>query len=188
MLLESVGGVVDVVGTASSGERVVELVREALPDVVLLDIRMPGSDGIETARRVHAEFPIVKIVMLTVSEDDKDVYEAMRAGASGYLPKQVEVEELIAALRAIHRGQVVVSPLVANKLLAGESEDEAVGLTNLERQMLKLVADGYDNAYIARDMSVSESTVKRNLRNIVEKLHLHNRVQAAVYAARKGWI
>lgn len=187
MLLGSVADDIEVVATANNGGGALEQVRTHLPDIVLMDIRLPGADGIEATKEIRQMFPVVKVVMLTVSEDDKDVYEAMRAGASGYLPKQVDAEEIVAALRAISRGQVVVSPLVADKLLAGDSE-ESVPLSEWEREVLRLVAEGNDNASIGKKLSVSESTIKRNLRNIVEKLHLHNRVQAAVYAAKKGWI
>lgn len=187
MLLASELANIDVVGLATSGAEGLDVVGRLLPDVVLMDIRMPSLGGIETTRLIKEQFPVVKVVMLTVSEDDQDVYDAMRLGASGYLPKQIEVEDLVSAIRSIHAGQVVISPLVAGKLL-GHSHEEAVPLTDGDRELLRLVAEGYDNAKIAEALSVSESTLKRNLRNILEKLQLHNRVQAAVYAAKKGWI
>ena len=187
MLLKSVVDDIEVVGIAKDHKAAIEAVKEHLPDVVLMDIRMPGADGIEVTKQIREQFPVVKVVMLTVSEDDQDVYDAMSLGASGYLPKQIEVEELIAAIRSISAGQVVISPLVAGKLL-GQTMNDAVPLTEQERDLLRLVAEGHDNAKIAEMMAVSESTLKRNLRNILEKLHLHNRIQAAVYAAKKGWI
>ncbi|HLF69519.1 MAG TPA: response regulator transcription factor [Actinomycetota bacterium] len=187
MLLASELANIDVVGLATSGADGLDVVGKLLPDVVLMDIRMPGLGGIETTRLIKEQFPVVKVVMLTVSEEDQDVYDAMRLGASGYLPKQIEVEDLVSAIRSIHAGQVVISPLVAGKLL-GHSREEDVPLTDGDRELLRLVAEGYDNAKIAETLSVSESTLKRNLRNILEKLQLHNRVQAAVYAAKKGWI
>lgn len=187
MLLGSVAADVEVVSTATNRDGAIEEVSRHLPDLVLMDIRMPETDGIEITRELRQLFPVVRVVMLTVSEEEKDVYEAMQAGAAGYLPKHAETEEILAAIRAIHRGQVVVSPTVAGKLLSEEGK-EKMPLSEWERDLLKLVAEGRDNAYIGRRLGVSESTVKRNLRNIVERLHVHNRVEAAVYAARKGWI
>lgn len=187
MLLRDVSSDIRVIKTAKTGAEAIRAVGEHLPDLVLMDIRMPERDGIETTKAIREQFPVVKVVMLTVSEEDQDVYDAMRLGASGYLPKQIEVEELIAAIRSIHSGQVVISPVVAGKLL-GQGSQEEVPLTESERDLLKLVAEGHENVQIAEMLSISESTLKRNLRNILEKLHLHNRVQAAVYAAKKGWI
>ena len=187
MLLRTLATDIEVVGLARNRKEALDQVREHLPDIVLMDIKMPGEDGIEVTKEIRDMFPVVKVVMLTVSEDDQDVYDAMRLGASGYLPKQIEVEELITAIRSIDGGQVVISPLVAGKLL-GQTNEEVVPLTETERQLLRLVAEGHDNAKIAEMLAVSESTLKRNLRNILEKLQLHNRIQAAVYAAKKGWI
>ncbi|MEO7804241.1 MAG: response regulator transcription factor [Actinomycetota bacterium] len=186
MLLRSVAPDIEVVTIAHDAKSAIEAVGSHMPDVVLMDIRMPSGGGILATEQVRDLYPVVKVVMLTVSEDDHDVYEAMRLGASGYLPKKIEVEELVSAVRAIHGGQVVISPLVAGKLL-GAQQDE-VPLTPMERQLLRLVAEGHDNVQIADRLAVSESTLKRNLRNILDKLHLQNRIQAAVYAAKKGWI
>lgn len=186
LLLKSMAQEIELVGTAGSAAEAIKLVETSVPDLVLMDIQMPGG-GIEATRQISEEFPAVKVVMLTVSEDDEDIFDAMKAGASGFLPKQIEVDELVAAIRAVHRGQVVVSPLVADKLLRS-APDERVELTEVERSLLKLVAEGRDNPDIGREMSMSEATVKRVLKNVVGKLHLHNRVQAAVYAAKKGWV
>ena len=186
LLLKSMAQEIELVGTAGSAAEVIKLVETSVPDLVLMDIQMPGG-GIEATSQISEEFPAVKVVMLTVSEDDEDIFDAMKAGASGFLPKQVEVDELVAAIRAVHRGQVVVSPLVADKLLRS-APNERAELTEVERSLLKLVAEGRDNPDIGREMGMSEATVKRVLKNVVEKLHLHNRVQAAVYAAKKGWV
>lgn len=186
LLLKSMAEEIELVGTAGSAAEVIKLVETSVPDLVLMDIQMPGG-GIEATRQISEDFPAVKVVMLTVSEDDEDIFDAMKAGASGFLPKQVEVDELVAAIRAVHRGQVVVSPLVADKLLRS-APDERAELTEVERSLLKLVAEGRDNPDIGREMGMSEATVKRVLKNVVQKLHLHNRVQAAVYAAKKGWV
>ena len=186
LLLNSMAQEIELVGTAGSAAEVIKLVETSVPDLVLMDIQMPGG-GIEATRRISEEFPAVKVLMLTVSEDDEDIFDAMKAGASGFLPKQVEVDELLAAIRAVHRGQVVVSPVVADKLLRS-APDERAELTEVEHSLLKLVAEGRDNPDIGREMGMSEATVKRVLKNVVEKLHLHNRVQAAVYAAKKGWV
>lgn len=185
LLLEAVGDDIEVAGTAGSADEAVELVEKVYPDVLLMDIQMPGG-GIEATRRIAEQFPVVKVVMLTVSEDEEHVFEAMKAGAKGYLPKQVDVEELLAAIRAVHRGQVVVSPRVADMVLG--SNPEGAKLTETEFSLLKLVAEGRDNAKIGQELGMSEATVKRVLRNVVEKLHLENRIQAAVYAAKKGWV
>lgn len=187
MLLRTLAPDVRVVGLAGDAKGALDQIATHLPDIVLMDIKMPDGDGIEATRLIREMFPIVKVVMLTVSEDDQDVYDAMRLGASGYLPKQIEVEELVSAIRSIHGGQVVISPIVAGKLLR-QSNEEVVPLTDGEKDLLRLVAEGHDNARIAEILAVSESTLKRNLRNILEKLQLHNRIQAAVYAAKKGWI
>ena len=186
LLLNSMAQEIELVGTAGSAAEVIKLVETSVPDLVLMDIQMPGG-GIEATGQISREFPAVKVLMLTVSEDDEDIFDAMKAGASGFLPKQVEVDELLAAIRAVHRGQVVVSPLVADKLLRS-APDERAELTEVEHSLLKLVAEGRDNPDIGREMGMSEATVKRVLKNVVEKLHLHNRVQAAVYAAKKGWV
>jgi DNA-binding NarL/FixJ family response regulator len=187
MLLKSIAGDIEVVGVATDHDAALEMIGSQLPDIVLMDIRMPGSDGLVTTAQVRDMFPVVKVVMLTASEEDEDIFEAMRLGASGYLPKNIEVEELVSAVRAINRGQVVISPTVAGKFLNLE-HSEATPLLDSERELLKLIAEGYENTEIAARLSFSESTVKRHLRNILEKLQLHNRVQAAVYAAKKGWI
>lgn len=187
MLLKAEADDIEVVAIATSITEALEVIKDKLPDLVLMDIRMPGEGGIEGTRKIREQFPIVKVVMLTVSEDDQDVYDAMRLGASGYLPKQIEVEELVKAIRSIQGGQVVISPLVAGKLLSQPTEDP-IPLTESERELLRLVAEGHDNTKLTELLLVSESTLKRNLRNILEKLHLHNRIQAAVYAAKKGWI
>jgi two-component system NarL family response regulator len=187
MLLKSIADDIEVVGVATDHDAALEMIGSQLPDVVLMDIRMPGSDGLVTTAQVRDMFPVVKVVMLTASEEDEDIFEAMRLGASGYLPKNIEVEELVSAVRAINRGQVVISPTVAGKFLNLE-HSEPTPLLDSERELLKLIAEGYENTEIAARLSFSESTVKRHLRNILEKLQLHNRVQAAVYAAKKGWI
>lgn len=187
MLLRTIGEGIAVVGIANNLRDAIKQIEQNLPDIVLMDIRMPDGDGIEATKLIRTQFPVVKVVMLTVSEDDQDVYDAMRLGASGYLPKQIEVEELVSAIHSIHGGQVVISPSVATKLLNQEA-GEKDPLTDSERELLRLVAEGQDNSAIAQILAISESTLKRNMRNILEKLQLHNRVQAAVYAAKKGWI
>lgn len=184
-MLEAVADDIEVAGTAGSADEAVDLVEKVFPDVLLMDIQMPGG-GIEATRRIVERFPVVKVVMLTVSEEEEDIFEAMKAGAKGYLPKKVEVDELVAAIRAVHRGQMVISPHVAHMVLGTPSEE--AHLTDTERSLLKLVADGRDNVEIGQELGMSEATVKRVLRNVVEKLHLQNRIQAAVYAAKKGWV
>lgn len=186
MLIASSHRDIEVVATARNQNEALSAVERHLPDLALVDIHLPGANGIEVVRRIRHSFPVVRVAMLTVSEEDKYVVEAMRLGASGFLLKDMEIEEIVSAIRAIHGGQVVVSPSVADKLLSSPSEDDP--LTDSDCQLLRLIADGLENGEIASIMSISESTLKRSLRNILEKLHVQTRIQAAVYAARKGLI
>ncbi len=179
----------EVVGEASNGEEAVERAREAMPDVVLMDIKMPGMDGLAATRQLKAEMPYVRIMMLTVSETDEDLFEAIKAGASGYLLKNVDPDYLVACVQQVQRGEVPIAPTMAAKILrelTSPSETSIQSLTARERQVLELLASGMANKEIAFTLKISENTVKNHLRNILEKLHLQNRVQAALYAVRMG--
>ncbi|MDQ7820386.1 MAG: response regulator transcription factor [Armatimonadota bacterium] len=180
----------EVVGEAADGEEAIERARELMPDVILMDIKMPGVDGLAATRRIKAEMPYVKILMLTVSETDEDLFEAIKAGASGYLLKNVDPEYLVACLRQAQRGEVPIAPTMASKILRelAAPPEPAPPLTARERQVLELLAAGKSNKEIALDLKISENTVKNHLRNILEKLHLQNRVQAALYAVRMGLV
>ena len=182
-----------VVAEAASGADAVEAVRRDAPDVVLMDVRMPGISGIEATLRIRDAAPSVPVVMLTASDDDGDVVDAVRAGARGYVLKDAPIEEIVASIRAAAAGDAWISPHVANALLAGVREaapppDTAarVALTARERDVLRLIAAGKDNAAIGRELYISAGTVRKRVSSILAKLGVENRVEAAVYAVRHG--
>ncbi|HEU5299068.1 MAG TPA: response regulator transcription factor [bacterium] len=180
---------IEVVGEANNGREAVERARELMPDVVLMDIKMPELDGLAATKQLKAEMPYVRIMMLTVSETDEDLFEAIKAGASGYLLKNVDPDHLVASVLQVQRGEVPIAPTMAAKILrelTTPSETSIQSLTARERQVLELLASGMANKEIAFTLKISENTVKNHLRNILEKLHLQNRVQAALYAVRMG--
>jgi len=186
----------ELIGEAGDGEEAVRMAAELVPDVVLMDVRMPKLAGIEAARQISTELPTTKIVMLTVSDDDSDLFEAIKAGASGYLLKEVDPAEIADAVRQIHSGQSLLSPAVASKLvsefaaLSKRADEKAMrpSLTDRELQVLTLAADGLTNRQIGRRLEISENTVKNHIRNILEKLHLHSRMEAVLYAVREELI
>jgi DNA-binding NarL/FixJ family response regulator len=183
------------VGEAGDGGEAVEAAAALHPDVVLMDVRMPGQSGVEAAARIHEELPDVRIVMLTGSDDEQDLFAALRAGASGYLLKEVSIDELADAVRAIDRGEgLVAQPLVATLLREFTSlsrrvddadADDAPRLTDREVEVLRLVARGMSNKEIAAQLVIAENTVKNHVRNILEKLRLRSRTEAAMYAVRE---
>ncbi len=185
MLLTS-GDEIEVVATAKDKDEALSAVEMYLPDLVLVDIQLPGVNGIELTRTIRHLFPVVRVAILTASEEDKYVVEAIRLGASGYLVKDMEVDEIISAIRTIHDGQVVVSPNIAGKLLREAPQMDP--LSDSDCQLLRLVAEGLENREIAALMSTSEATLKRSLRNVLEKLQVQTRIEAAVYAAKRGLI
>lgn len=179
----------EVAGEAATGIEAIDRARDLMPDVVLMDIKMPEMDGLAATRQLKAEMPYVRIMMLTVSETDEDLFEAIKAGASGYLLKNVDPESLVASVLQVQRGEVPIAPTMAVKILrelAAPPEASVQPLTARERQVLELLAGGKANKEIAFTLKISENTVKNHLRNILEKLHLQNRVQAALYAVRMG--
>ena len=194
MVLESEEGM-DVVGEAEDGEEAIRKVEELAPDVVLMDVRMPRVSGIEATRAIAEVNPTAKILMLTVSDEEDDLYDAIKAGATGYLLKEISIEEVANAIRAVVSGQSLISPSMASKLLTEftalakkADEKQAVPtprLTERELEVLKLVAQGMSNREIASELYISENTVKNHVRNILEKLHLHSRMEAVVYAVRE---
>jgi DNA-binding NarL/FixJ family response regulator len=191
---------IELVGQASDGTEAVARARESLPDVVLMDIRMPKTSGIEAARAMKEAAPSAKIVMLTISDEEEDLFEAIRAGASGYLLKDIPLDEVADAVRAVHGGQSLINPSMAGKLLtefatlAGRDEEErpqqvpAPKLTEREMEVLKLVARGMNNRDIAKELFISENTVKNHVRNILEKLQIHSRMEAVMIAVREKLI
>jgi DNA-binding NarL/FixJ family response regulator len=186
---------IDIVGEASDGAEAVDKAAELLPDVVLMDVQMPKRGGIDACTAIKDVAPSAKIVMLTVSEDEADLYEAIKAGASGYLLKEISIEEVATGLRAVAGGQSLISPSMAAKLLSEfsimmkPSNDRqqlpAPRLTDRELEVLKLVARGLNNRAIATQLFISENTVKNHVRNILDKLQLHSRMEAVVYAVRE---
>ena len=186
----------EIVGEANNGREAIDLARETRPDAILMDINMPICNGVEATRIIKAEQPDVKVVALTVSDDDEDLFEAIKAGAQGYLLKDLRPEELFEMIRAVMRGETPISPAIAGKLLNEfrrrpwhePSETAGWDLTARELEVLQLVAEGLGNAEIAARLFIVEGTVKNHLHNILEKLHLENRVQAAAYAIREGLV
>jgi NarL family two-component system response regulator LiaR len=182
----------DVIGEAASGEEALKLVSEQIPDVVLMDLILPGMDGVETTRQVKKISPRTQVVVLTSFHDDAHVFPALKAGAISYILKDMKMEKLVEALRKAIRGEVTLHPLVAARVLQnlrGEhSEEEAfiTDLTERELDVLKLIAKGMSNGQIAERLVITENTVKGHVSNILSKLHLADRTQAAVYAWQKG--
>ena len=200
MVLQGEAGL-ELVGQASDGQEAVQLAGEVVPDVVLMDIRMPKITGIEAARQMKEVAPSAKIVMLTISDEEEDLFEAIRAGASGYLLKDIALEELADSVRAVHGGQSLINPSMAGKLLSEfatlarrDAEDEpakhapAPKLTEREMEVLRLVARGMNNRDIAKELFISENTVKNHVRNILEKLQIHSRMEAVMIAVHEKLI
>ena len=187
---------IEVVGEASDGIEALDAAVDLLPDVILLDVRMPRRGGLEACGALKDAVPSARVIMLTISDDEGDLFEAIKAGASGYLLKEIPVDEVAAAIRAVHDGQSLISPAMAGKLLNEfaaiahkEAEDSrpipVPRLTPREMEVLRLVARGMHNRDIARELFISENTVKNHVRNILEKLQLHSRMEAVVYAVRE---
>ena len=186
---------IDVVGEASDGTEAVKKAEDSAPDVVLMDVRMPKRSGIEATRAIKDTLPSTRILMLTISDEEADLYEAIKAGASGYLLKEISIDEVANAVRQVHLGQSLISPSMASKLLSEfatmvkrrdeRSQMPGPRLTERELQVLRLVAKGLNNKDIGEQLFISENTVKNHVRNILEKLHLHSRMEAVVYAVRE---
>ncbi|HEU0101104.1 MAG TPA: response regulator transcription factor [Mycobacteriales bacterium] len=186
---------IEIVGEAGDGAEAIARAEELLPDVVLMDIRMPRRSGIEACTAIKDAAPSTKIVMLTISDDESDLFEAVRAGANGYLLKDVPGEDIAEGVRAVAGGQSLISPSMAGALLTEFAEisrrsterAQVPGprLTDREMQVLRLVARGMANKDIAAELYISENTVKNHVRNILEKLQLHSRMEAVVYAVRE---
>ncbi len=180
-----------VVGEAASGEEAVKLVQDLIPDVVLMDLIMPGMDGIETTREVKKISPRTQVVVLTSYHEDEHIFPALKAGAISYVLKDMKMEKLAETIqRAVHN-EVTLHPLIAARVLRnlrGENADESfyADLTERELDVLKLIANGLSNSQIADQLVISENTVKGHVSNILSKLHLADRTQVAVYAWQKG--
>jgi len=183
---------IEVVGEAGDGVAATELATTAVPDVILMDVRMPKRSGIEACLSIKEVAPSAKIIMLTVSDEEADLYEAVKNGASGYLLKDSSIDEVAQAIRVVADGQSLISPSMAIKLLdefkqmsRSDRQVPSPKLTDRELEVLKLVAQGLNNREVAKRLFISENTVKNHVRNILEKLQLHSRMEAVMYAVRE---
>lgn len=184
---------IEVVGEADDGIAGTDLATTLAPDVVLLDVRMPRRTGVEACRAIKEAVPSAKIIMLTVSDEEGDLYETVKNGASGYLLKDSSIEEVAQAIRVVNEGQSLISPSMAVKLIdefkqmskPDKQQSTALKLTDRELEVLRLVARGLNNREVAKELFISENTVKNHVRNILEKLQLHSRMEAVMYAMKE---
>ena len=186
----------DVVGEAENGLQALELARELRPDLVLMDVEMPVMDGVTAVHLIKEEMAAVRVVMLTISDSDDHLFDAIRFGADGYLLKDLRPEHLYDMIRAVMRGETPLSPAIAGRLLRDVRERgpvhvaptvEEQSLTQREIEALQLVAVGLSNKEIGVRLNITEGTVKNHVHNALEKLQLENRIQAAAYVVRQGW-
>lgn len=194
-ICETVGGF-SVVGEAESGQEAIDLARKLVPDVILMDINMAGIDGVQATDRILQDDPSAKVIVLTMYRQDRLVFSAVKAGARGYLLKDIDERDLFEAIRAVHRGEVLIEPTLSARLLeefrrlsqaeeAGQTPDR---LTPAEMDVLRWVAAGKDNQAIAFELGLSERTVANRLSTIYSKLQVTSRTQAALVALRRGWV
>ena len=182
----------EIVGEAAGGEEAVALVQELLPDVVLMDLVMPGVDGVEATRRIRDVSPATKVIALTSFTDDETVFASIKAGAAGYLLKDVRPQALSDAIRTVHRGEALLHPTIAAKLMQEFAQRDKRSakdpLTEREHDVLRHIARGMSNKEIAAALVLSEKTIKTHVSNILQKLHLADRTQAALYAVKEGLV
>ena len=192
-LLEEQG--IQVVGEAAGGSDAIRSVRELAPDVVVMDLNMPGMTGVEATRQITGIAPLTRVLVLTISDQDSDVLDAILAGACGYLLKDSSIQDLMTGIRAASIGESLISPNIAAKVLQRVRSTSSVPaiaatiraeLSDREIEVLKLIANGKDNAMIAGELHISPKTVKNHISNILMKLQIDNRIQAAVYAVKSG--
>ena len=192
-LLEEQG--VEIIGEAAAGQEALTIVRDLAPDVVVMDLNMPGMGGVEATRQISMVAPLTRVLVLTISDQDSDVMDAILAGACGYLMKDASIDELMDGIRAAAIGESLISSHIAGKVLqrvrATSSQPDMAEtirteLSDREIEVLKLIANGKDNAMIAGELHISPKTVKNHISNILMKLQIENRIQAAVYAVRSG--
>lgn len=191
---------ISVVGEASNGQEAVDLAANLLPDVVVMDVRMPGMGGIEATRHIKEEYPQIAVLVLTAHDDDEYVFALLQAGANGYLLKTAEADELVKAIRTVMSGQLALTPAVAGKVvsqftsgktlpdLVSNIEHNYGGLTEREMDILRLVGKGLTNKEIGRNLYISDRTVQAHLSNIFSKLDVSSRTEAVMHAVRQGWI
>ncbi len=193
VMLLSTEADIEVIGEASDGVAGTDMATSMAPDVVLLDVRMPKRTGIEACRSIKEAVPSAKIIMLTVSDEEADLYEAVKNGAAGYLLKDSSIEDVAQAIRVVADGQSLISPSMAVKLIdefkqmskPNRGQVPGLRLTERELEVLRLVAKGLNNRDIAKQLFISENTVKNHVRNILEKLQLHSRMEAVMYAVKE---
>nr|WP_239456515.1 response regulator transcription factor [Nocardioides solisilvae] len=184
---------IEVVAEAGDGVAATELAASMAPDVVLLDVRMPRRSGIEACKAIKEDNPSAKVIMLTVSDEEADLYEAVKSGAAGYLLKDSSIEEVAQGIRVVADGQSLISPSMAVKLIdefkqmskPERNQVNGLRLTERELEVLRLVAKGLNNREIAKQLFISENTVKNHVRNMLEKLQLHSRMEAVMYAVKE---
>ncbi len=178
-----------IIGQASNGKNAIEMAKELLPDVLLLDITMPDQDGITITKKISAAFPVIQIIMLTASENEDDLMKALKAGARGYVLKGISAKELVKVVRTIVAGGTYISPDMANMILFELSQpsqpDPLSELSEREKEILKLVAKGYTNREIGAQIHLSEKTIKHYMTNILQKLHVRSRVEAALIVQKR---
>jgi DNA-binding NarL/FixJ family response regulator len=190
----------DIVGEAADGVEAVDLAHRLQPDVAVMDVRMPRMSGVEATRRIKSECPDVKVLILTAHDDDEYVFALLQAGASGYLMKTADIEELVKAIRTVAAGQSMLAPSIAGKVVAQFTSGKSMPatssnipptheeLTDRELDILKLVGRGLSNKQIGKELFISDRTVQAHLSNIFSKLNVNSRTEAVMYAVRKGWI
>lgn len=180
---------IEVVGEASDGREAVGVVRDLLPDIVLMDLVMPNSDGVEATRAITGMAPSTRVIVLTSFSEDEKVFASIKAGAQGYLMKDVLPSDLVKAIRTVYKGEAQLDPEIARKLMHEFTNPQPTAprhdLTERELEVLRLIAHGKTNKDISEDLVLSEKTVKTHVSNILQKLHLSDRTQAAVYALRQ---
>lgn len=178
-----------IIGQASNGKNAIKMAKELLPDVLLLDITMPDQDGITITKKISAAFPVIRIIMLTASENEDDLMKALKAGARGYVLKGISAKELVKVVRTIVAGGTYISPDMANMILFELSQpsepDPLSELSDREKEILKLVAKGYTNREIGTQIHLSEKTIKHYMSNILQKLHVRSRVEAALLVQKR---
>jgi DNA-binding NarL/FixJ family response regulator len=190
----------EIVGKAQNGQDTFELVKQHKPDVVLMDVNLPIIDGLEILRRISEKMPDIKVLLLTSDEIEEQLFEALRLGAKGYLLKNLLPNELLTFIHMVQRGESIISGPIVKKIIefvtlhqpseltSARSMKKTDILTKREKEILMYVIKGFTNREIARSLYISENTVKNHLRNIMEKLQMNNRVQAATYALKEGWL
>jgi DNA-binding NarL/FixJ family response regulator len=192
---------IEVIGIAEDGQKAINMIKKNLPDVALIDVRMPNMNGVECTKIISEQFPSIKVLILTTFDDDEYILEALKYGANGYLIKDLPTTELLAAIRAVYQGGIMISPKVASKLIHMVNEQPACTndiseeklhmfnkLSEREKEVLILISQGFDNKSIAKKMYIAEQTVKNYVSNIYSKLDFENRVQVALFAAKANLI